>query len=86
LQSISGGKRVFLELLKYSRVKPLYEEGEKSCISNYRPISLLTEFSKIFEKVIYKRASGFINLTTSLQVKNLDLGKISQPRKPCSVL
>jgi hypothetical protein len=41
------------ERLKYSKVKPLYRKGEKSCISNFRPISLLTAFSKIFEKVTY---------------------------------
>jgi hypothetical protein len=38
---------------------PLHKKGEKSCISNYRPISLLTAFSEIFEKVIYKGVSNF---------------------------
>jgi hypothetical protein len=42
-------------------VKPIHKKGEKSCISNYRPISLLTAVSKIFEKVIYKRESDFLN-------------------------
>jgi Notch-like protein len=48
---------VFPELLKYSKVKPLYKKGGKSCIYNYRPISLLTVFSKTFEKVMYKRVT-----------------------------
>jgi sarcosine oxidase/L-pipecolate oxidase len=36
-------------------VKPLYKEGNKESISNYRPISLLPSFSKILEKVIFNR-------------------------------
>jgi hypothetical protein len=57
---------VFPEGLKYSKVKPLYKKGEKSCISNYRPISLLPAFSKIFEKVMYKRVSDFLNFNNIL--------------------
>jgi hypothetical protein len=41
--------------LKYSEIKPLYKKGDKSLISNYRPISLLTSFSKVVEKVMFKR-------------------------------
>ena len=41
-------------MLQYSIMKPLYKEGERNCISNYRPASLLISFSKVFKKVISK--------------------------------
>ena len=45
----------FQDRLKYSVIKPLYKRGNKRGVSNYRPISLLTSFSKILEKVIQTR-------------------------------
>jgi hypothetical protein len=45
----------FPERLKYSVINPLYKKGDKLLISNYRPISLLTSFSKIVEKVMFNR-------------------------------
>ena len=43
---------IFPTWLKYSQIVPVYKKGDKHELTNYRPISLLTYFSKIFEKVI----------------------------------
>ena len=48
-------KGIFPDRLKFSVIKPLYKKGNKQDTSNYRPISLLTSFSKIFEKVMLNR-------------------------------
>jgi hypothetical protein len=45
---------IYPERLKFSLIRPIYKSGDKSSPSNYRPISLLPAFLKIFEKVIYK--------------------------------
>jgi hypothetical protein len=36
-------------------VKPIYKTGDGFNIANFRPISLLISFSKVFEKIIYSR-------------------------------
>jgi len=36
-------------------VKPLHKKGDRLNVSNYRPISLLSSFSKVFEKVMYNQ-------------------------------
>jgi len=52
---------IYPERLKFSLIKPIYKSGDKSFPSNYRPISLLPVFSKIFEKVIYKGLFDHLN-------------------------
>jgi hypothetical protein len=47
-------------------VKFLFKKGNKTSISNYRPISLLTLFSKTVEKIIYKRVHSHINVSNVL--------------------
>ena len=53
----------FPDRLKYSEIKLIYKKGDKTPITNYRPISLLPVFAKIFEKVIYKRLYYHLTLT-----------------------
>ena len=38
---------------KRAKVSPSYKADSKSSLDNYRPISVLTMFSKIIEKVVY---------------------------------
>ncbi|CAB3245046.1 unnamed protein product [Arctia plantaginis] len=43
---------VFPDLMKHSKIIPLFKAGSTSDPTNYRPISVLPTFSKIFEKII----------------------------------
>ncbi len=52
---------VFPDQLKIARVVPLFKSGDKSDLTNYRPISLLPVVSKIFEKLIHKRLVSFLD-------------------------
>jgi len=38
-----------------TEVIPIYKPGEQNICSNYRPISILLEFNKIFERILYDR-------------------------------
>jgi len=51
----------FPDRLKYSEVIPIYKNGNTEDLSNYRPISLLTSFSKIMEKILHKRIYQFFD-------------------------
>ena len=50
-QSLISG--IFPSKLKISKVIPILKKGDSRLVSNYRPISILPSFSKVFEKVVY---------------------------------
>ena len=45
----------FPNLLKLANAIPIYKKNEKNLCCNYRPISLLSNISKIFEKTMHSR-------------------------------
>ena len=49
----------FPEELKISRITPIYKKGDKNEAGNYRPISVLPPFAKIYEKAICVRLEAF---------------------------
>ena len=51
----SIGEGVFPHELKKARVVPIFKTGHKSLINNYRPISILSFYSKVFEKLMYNK-------------------------------
>ena len=52
--SLSLDKCKFLLQWKRANVTPIHKSDDKSMISNYRPVSLLSATSKVFEKIIFK--------------------------------
>ena len=52
-QSLCTG--IFPDRLKLAKVIPLFKKGDKLLFENYRPISLLTAISKIFERVVFNQ-------------------------------
>ena len=58
-KSIKEG--VFPKLLKYALVCPFYKKADKTKCANYRPISLLSNLSKIFERAMYNRIDQFLD-------------------------
>ena len=46
---------------KIAKVIPIFKAGDKSQMDNYRPISLLSSFSKIMEKIIAARLLDFLD-------------------------
>lgn len=46
---------------KIAKVVPIYKKGATTQASNYRPISLLSIFNKLLEKLVYRRLYGFLN-------------------------
>jgi hypothetical protein len=59
-------------------VHPIYKKGIRMEISNYRPISVLTSFSKIFEKVIFNRLLTYVSENNILDADQYGF------RKQCS--
>ena len=51
----------FPSILKSACITPVLKGGEVSSLTNYRPISILSLLSKIFEKCIHVRLTKFIN-------------------------
>ena len=43
----------FPEELKLARITPVFNKGSRFDIDNYRPITVLSNLSKLFEKAMY---------------------------------
>ena len=57
---------VFPTLLKPANVSPIFKKNDKSKCENYRPISLLSNLSKLFERMMHTRIYDFLEKSNSL--------------------
>ena len=62
--SLQGGE--FTDYWKQANAVPVHKKESKNLVKNYRPISLLPIFGKIFERVIFKD----LNITLSIKRSN----------------
>ena len=50
----------FPAIWKKSNLVPVHKEGDKQIINNYRPVSLLPIFGKIFERILFNSLFNYI--------------------------
>ena len=60
----------FPTIWKNANVIPVFKNGNKEDVSNYRPISLLSNISKIFERIVFERIYEFCEENKLLTSKN----------------
>ena len=68
--SISTGVHVYPSKLKTAKIILIFKQDDDTDTNNYRPISLLSNFNRICEKIVFKRMESFIeqkNLLTPSQ-------------------
>ena len=63
---------IFPSELKRAKVVPIFKSGESDKVLNYRPISVLSFFSKIFEKIMYNNVVNF--MVKMIPFINISLG------------
>ena len=68
---------IYPDSLKIARVTPVFKDGDKNDVTSYRPISILTQFNRIFEKLLRDRLYNFLG---KKYIKNsLGSNQITQP-------
>ena len=64
--NLSFESGVFPGAMKIAKVIPLFKGGDAEDFSNYRPVSLLSQFSKILEKLYNNRLLSLMNVNNVL--------------------
>ena len=59
--NLSFSQGVFPDDLKTARVVPIFKKGNMTDLGNYRPISIITSFAKIFERLMYIKLQSYLD-------------------------
>ena len=51
----------FPDLLKYAEMAALFKKLDRLCKENYRPVSILTALSKVFEKIYCRQSTSYFD-------------------------
>ena len=61
IMNLSMSTGVVPDDMKIARITPIFKSGDTQQVNNYRPISVLTSFSKILERIVYTCTSKFFD-------------------------
>ena len=50
----------FPSILPLADIIPVFKKGDKECKNNYRPVSILSNMSEIYERVIFWQMSNYM--------------------------
>lgn len=66
---------IFPEVFKIAKVIPIYKSNDFTASSNYRPISLLSVFSKVLEKIVKDQLLSYLVINNILNNKQFGFQK-----------
>ncbi len=66
--NLSFSTGVFLKKMKTAKVIPLYKNGDKHDFTNYRQVSLLSQFFENTKEIICSQLDKFINIYNILSI------------------
>ena len=52
----------FPSVLKQDNITPVFKKGERYSTDNYRPVSILTNVSKIFEQWMFRKINEYMDV------------------------
>ena len=79
LYNISIANGIYPQILKTARVVPVFKSGEFTKVKNYRPISNLCNFNKIFELLTNRRLTNFSESFNLINASQFGFKKGSSP-------
>ena len=63
----------FTNILKYAHITPVFKKYDTTDKNNYKTISTLSDFPKVFEKLIHTQINSFMEPNTNTSVKTIIL-------------
>jgi len=95
LFNLIADKNIIPSEWKVARLKPIYKKGDRSSVTNYRPVSNLNSISKIFERCLLNRLPSGIDginqhgfranhsTTTACMELQTTISSLLDQKRPC---
>ena len=61
---------IFPSIWKNANICPVYKKGDKQLVANYRPIALLSNLSKVLERLVYNELYKYCEVNNILTERN----------------